>query len=363
MSTEFDPSDRALLAARAEEAIGGGSWELDLASGTQAWSDNYFRLLGLEVGDIEPSLANLLSRVHPDDSEEVERFFSQLDDAGALARTEFRVVAVSGEVRHLHITLAITDRRDGLALRAIGSVQDVTDQRRAEREVTAHLAILGALRDWTSLRERGPGLLRDLARAFDAGAGVIWIPDRDVLVAHSIWASRAYDAEDFIAASRRAHLPRGSGLPGRAWKACEPVGVKAGDYDDGRARSALGLGLRNGIAFPALHDGGALAVVELLAGEQIEMNESLKLSLTAIGHQLGGFLSQHRGEIIKHLLTARELECLQLAARGAAGPEISERLGIRPSTVKSHFDNVYSKLGVEHRSAAVAAALRLGLID
>ena len=363
MSTEFDPSDRALLAARAEEAIGGGSWEVEFASGTQIWSDNYFRLLGFEVGDIEPSLGSLLSRVHPDDSEDVELFFSELDDVGPLVRTEFRIVAVSGEVRHLQVTLAITDRRGDLPLRAIGSVHDVTDRRRAEREVTAHLAILGALRDWTSLRERGPGLLRSLGRAFDAGAGMIWIPDRDVLVAHSIWASRAYDAEDFIAATRRAHLPRGSGLPGRAWKACGPVSMKAADYDHGRARSASGLGLRNGIAFPAIHDGGALAVVELLAGEQIEMNESLKLSLTAIGHQLGGFLSQHRGDIIKHLLTARELECLQLAARGAAGPEIAQRLGIRPSTVKTHFEHVYSKLNVEHRSAAVAAALRLGLID
>ncbi|HWT92549.1 MAG TPA: LuxR C-terminal-related transcriptional regulator [Solirubrobacteraceae bacterium] len=61
-------------------------------------------------------------------------------------------------------------------------------------------------------------------------------------------------------------------------------------------------------------------------------------------------------------LTARELELLRLAADGASGPEMAERLGVRPATVKRHFENVYAKLGVRDRTAAVAYALRHGLI-
>jgi PAS domain S-box-containing protein len=62
-------------------------------------------------------------------------------------------------------------------------------------------------------------------------------------------------------------------------------------------------------------------------------------------------------------LTNRELEVLRLAAEGVSGPGIAEKLRVRPATIKSHFDNVYKKLGVGDRTAAVVAVLRLGLIS
>jgi DNA-binding CsgD family transcriptional regulator len=61
-------------------------------------------------------------------------------------------------------------------------------------------------------------------------------------------------------------------------------------------------------------------------------------------------------------LTARELEIVRLAADGLSGPEIAERLVVSPGTVKTHFQNIYAKLGVSQRAGAVAKALRQGLI-
>jgi len=61
-------------------------------------------------------------------------------------------------------------------------------------------------------------------------------------------------------------------------------------------------------------------------------------------------------------LTAREAEVLGLAARGLSNKEIAQQLGIWLQTVKTHLHNVYSRLGVRTRRAAVAKALRLGLI-
>jgi len=62
-------------------------------------------------------------------------------------------------------------------------------------------------------------------------------------------------------------------------------------------------------------------------------------------------------------LTARELEVLQLAAEGRSGPRMAEELALSPATVKKHFERAYAKLGVRDRAAAVAKAMRLGLID
>ena len=62
-------------------------------------------------------------------------------------------------------------------------------------------------------------------------------------------------------------------------------------------------------------------------------------------------------------LTAREIEVLTLAAHGYSGPEIADALVLSPATVKTHFANIHGKLGVPNRTAAVARALKLGLID
>jgi NarL family two-component system response regulator YdfI len=62
-------------------------------------------------------------------------------------------------------------------------------------------------------------------------------------------------------------------------------------------------------------------------------------------------------------LTEREREVLAAAARGERTKEIAARLGISERTVKAHLTNLYNKLGVDSRAAAVAAAARLGLLS
>jgi NarL family two-component system response regulator YdfI len=59
-------------------------------------------------------------------------------------------------------------------------------------------------------------------------------------------------------------------------------------------------------------------------------------------------------------LTDRELEVLQAAAQGERSKEIARRLGITERTVKAHLTNIYNKLGVDSRAAAVAVAAQRG---
>ena len=60
-------------------------------------------------------------------------------------------------------------------------------------------------------------------------------------------------------------------------------------------------------------------------------------------------------------LTTREQEVLSGVARGKKNAEIAELLWLAPSTVRKHLENVYAKLGVNTRTAAVTRFL--GLID
>jgi len=62
------------------------------------------------------------------------------------------------------------------------------------------------------------------------------------------------------------------------------------------------------------------------------------------------------------LLTARELEVLGWVAEGATNRQAATRLHLSEATVKTHLLNVYSKLGVGDRAAAVAEGFRRGLL-
>ncbi|WP_406289957.1 response regulator [Embleya sp. NBC_00896] len=61
-------------------------------------------------------------------------------------------------------------------------------------------------------------------------------------------------------------------------------------------------------------------------------------------------------------LTAREVEILQLLARGVGNAEIAKELFISQATVKTHLGHIYAKLGVDTRTAAVSVATERRLI-
>jgi two-component system nitrate/nitrite response regulator NarL len=62
-------------------------------------------------------------------------------------------------------------------------------------------------------------------------------------------------------------------------------------------------------------------------------------------------------------LSPREREILERTARGLSAPETARELQISTATVKTHLRNIYEKLGVSERAAAVAEAMRRGLLE
>ena len=62
-------------------------------------------------------------------------------------------------------------------------------------------------------------------------------------------------------------------------------------------------------------------------------------------------------------LSARENEVLVLIADGLSAPDIGKQLHLSPATVKGHLHSLYEKLGVKERAAAVAEAMRRGLLE
>jgi PAS domain S-box-containing protein len=124
-----------------------GYWEWDLETGEVIWSDETYRIFGLKPQERLMDLATVRGMVHPEDR---EALYSGVDveiHAGVHPVAEFRIVTRSGEVRTVH---AITSKlwgamsgdpdnaASGKARRLFGTVQDVTELKRAEE---AHHAL------------------------------------------------------------------------------------------------------------------------------------------------------------------------------------------------------------------------------
>jgi PAS domain S-box-containing protein len=362
------------LLEKAEQVVGMGSYELDLHTAELIWSDEMYRLHGFEPGQIEPSLELGIGRLHPDDraaiqAQTAEMFDSprQTFDSPRRMTAEYRIQLDDGTIRYNVANGAIERDGTGEPLRLFGTVRDVTEQRLTERELQSHYALTQALSEWHSFEHGVVDLLRRLGTAMDWDVGSIWVrADRgDSLICRAFWAPASADLEGFEHATRASEVLPGERVVRRAWKLKQPVSIDDASTDPNVSdrTEILEAGLRSALLFPAMHEGETLAVLAFCGTEPRRLTARLIRTLSTLGRDLGRFLAQRRAEIGFRPLSARELEVLQLAAHGLSRPMIAEQLIIGPATVKTHFEHIYEKLGVTDRAAAVAEAMRQGLIS
>jgi len=344
-----------------------GTWDWDRQTNAVLWSDNMYRLMGYEPGEIEPAPQLLFDRMHPADAERMQtRFQSHQAGGAALASSEFRLLMPDGAVRNLVMTpLGWEASEDGSGERLVGFVRDVSEQRSVERELALHRAIGRSLAAWRSFDAGGRELLREVGRALGVSAGVLWMPKGEQLAARAAWSEANVDRPTLRKLAGAAQVVPGAGVTGRAWQLGEPS-FPCGEEPDSGLDDSLARaldGLRPHVAVPAVSDGDVLAVLSFYSADPAEVGRRMANAFYAAGEQLGEFLRRHPELATGEALTARELEVLGLAADGLNRQDVERTLGLSPATVKTHFEHIYRKLGVTNRAAAVAHALRRGLIS
>jgi DNA-binding CsgD family transcriptional regulator len=305
-----------------------------------------------------------LDRTHPDDRERVAKYVELSVLVPRPPPIDYRIRQPGGDVRYLRSTITNIDTGPEGARQIVGMVQDVSDQRIASRELAAHVAVSAALIDWDGFQDGAIHLLNDLGTACEFTVGALWLPHGDLLAAELMWSESALpEMSGFESMTLALRLARGASLPGLAWRSRRPETIVDVSDEPGfrRHEVALAAGLRGAVAFPALVADEVLAVLEFYSRDQDHIDR-LRPTLAAIGAELGEFFSRRRGDLAPPRLTPRELQILQLAALGNAAPQVAGSLFISISTVKTHMDNIYRKLHVSDRAAAVATAMRLGVI-
>jgi PAS domain S-box-containing protein len=139
--------DRDQLLQLALQANGMGLWVWDLLEDKFQWSDEVYRMAGLEPGAIESTYAAWLRLVHPDDVDGLNEATGRTRDDGADYRTQYRVMWPDGSMRWLEAQGKCQLNREGRATRVLGVVADVTHRKRADEAMlrAEKLAIAGRL--------------------------------------------------------------------------------------------------------------------------------------------------------------------------------------------------------------------------
>ncbi len=134
--TERKQTERALEESRArlEEAQSLaklGHWSADLTSGELQWSDEIYRIFGRDPRRFAPSIEAFVAAVHPDDRERLDASEQRAAETG-VHDVVHRIVRPDGEVRYVHELARAQTGGDGKLVRLTGTVQDVTELKRAE---------------------------------------------------------------------------------------------------------------------------------------------------------------------------------------------------------------------------------------
>ncbi|WP_432822442.1 PAS domain S-box protein [Trichloromonas sp.] len=137
--TDRKRSDEALREsarrlARAQEIAHLGSWELDLLKNELAWSDEVYRIFGLQPQEFAASYEAFLEAVHPEDRAAVdEAYQGSLREGRDSYEIEHRIVRnATGEIRNVHEKCEHIRNQAGTVIRSVGMVHDITERKQAE---------------------------------------------------------------------------------------------------------------------------------------------------------------------------------------------------------------------------------------
>ena len=121
------------MLSQAETISGIGSWEWVPDTDELHWSDQMFRIFGVDQDSFTPTPDEVRALYHPDDRDYVRTLMDTAVATGREFRFEYRIVQRSGDVRVLEAAGRTQIGEDSGSLRLFGVVQDITERKETEK--------------------------------------------------------------------------------------------------------------------------------------------------------------------------------------------------------------------------------------
>lgn len=118
--------------AEAQKIARIGNWDYDVATDEAHWSDELYRIFGFEPREFSPGYKTFIGLVHPEDRRILRQAIREAASGSGPSSVEYRIVRPDGEVRAVHTRYEPVMDDSARLVRLVGTIQDVTERRRAE---------------------------------------------------------------------------------------------------------------------------------------------------------------------------------------------------------------------------------------
>jgi PAS domain S-box-containing protein len=306
-----------------------GYWERDLATNRYTWSDETYRIFGLPPRQRILGFGDVQELLHPADRQRRAAAADALQ-RGARYDIEYRAVRPDGEVRFVRSQGDVLRDESGVPRRVFGTLQDITERKRAEHRQVAQHAVTEILAEAATLEEATPRILEVVGEALAWDVGTLWRADRDagVLRCVEIWHTESIAIPEFEAASRQSVLAPGIGLPGRVWSSREPAYISDVVRDANFLRAAVAARalLHAALGVPILLGGEVLGVMEFFSQEVRQPDRDLLAVMAIIGSQIGQFIERKQAEEALHHARAELAHVARVATLGEMTASIAHEI-------------------------------------
>jgi PAS domain S-box-containing protein len=189
---------------------------------------------------------------------------------------------------------------DGTVCYYEGTVQDISERKRAERRLATQYAVTRALAEAQTIEEACRQMLPAIAQSLGWQFGAVWRidPATDVLRCAESWTESRTRFEAFEKASMKTKMACGTGLPGTVWQDRHPMWMADVTVEKNfpRASAAAEVNLHTALAFPIQCDEEVLGVLEFFSEQICVSDEQLLRLLDTISTQVSEFIQRKRGE-------------------------------------------------------------------
>ena len=146
-----------------------GNWDWDIIKNELWWSDEIYRIVGLNPREFSVTYEAFLSLVHPDDREFAERSVNEALDAHVPYGIDHRIVTPDNEERIVHEQAEVICSAEGEPVQMRGTIQDITERKRAEEALIRYQKQLQSLTSELTLTEERQR--RDIAEGLHDNVG------------------------------------------------------------------------------------------------------------------------------------------------------------------------------------------------